>query len=109
MTVDATYLDQDVAGNNNDNRFFYGPLCDIDVFQEIQVPIPDKLGGGTTPPEMFRSCPSGIKQGYAVITSWPIPLFPGYVPVGWYEARAEAITQDGRRIFCVEGTFEVTT
>lgn len=105
MTVNATYLDEDLPDNN---PFFYGPLCDIDVFQKIQVPIPDKLGGGMTPKEMFRSCPSGIREGDAVITSWPIPLWPEYVPVGWYKAKAEAVTQDGRRIFCVEGTFEVT-
>ncbi|KAM7212920.1 hypothetical protein V8F06_011675 [Rhypophila decipiens] len=105
MTVNTTYLDKDLPGNN---PFFWGPLCDIDVLQEISVPIPDSEGGGETRADLHRSCPEGIREGYAVLTSWPIPLFPGFVPTGRFHAKAEAITQDGRRIFCVEGTFEVT-
>lgn len=38
-----------------------------------------------------------------------MPLSPQEVPEGLWEVRAEATTKDGRRIFCVEGSFNVTT
>jgi hypothetical protein len=38
-----------------------------------------------------------------------MPLSPQEVPEGKYELRAEARTQDGKRIFCVEGSFDITT
>ena len=84
-------------------------LCDIDVFQEISVPKP---GGGdelNDEPRMHRACPPNIGMGYAIVSSPPIPLTPQTVPQGKYNLRAEAITQDGKRIFCVEGSFDITT
>jgi hypothetical protein len=85
---------------------YNSPLCDIDVFQEISLPIPGT--GGSFPPRMHRSCRPGIRQGYATVSSPPLPLYPQMVPVGRWEIRAEAKTQDGRRIFCVKGEFNVT-
>ena len=97
-------------------QLFDNPLCDIDVFQEIEVE-------GHKGAYSHRSCPPGIREGYAVISSPPIPLSPGYgfthgklpkdfleylstdLYIGKYEIRAEATTQDGRSIFCVEGSF----
>ena len=58
---------------------------------------------------MHRACPPDIDKGYAVMSSPPMPLSPDEVPVDTYKLRAEAITQDGKRIFCIEGTFNVTT
>ena len=91
---------------------YFSPLCDIDVFQEILVPYPgqDEDAGqdaGPEVPRMHRSCPPAIQEGYAEILSPPIPLgWP--VPEGEWEVRAEAMTQDRKRIFCVQGTFNVT-
>jgi hypothetical protein len=84
---------------------YYSPLCDIDVFQDVFVPRPDHEN---YPIGQHRSCPPSIHPGYAKISSPPIPLYPFAAPVGEWEVRAEATTQDGRRIFCVEGTFNVT-
>ena len=63
----------------------------------------------TGPSRMHRACPPDIKKGYAVVSSPPMPLTPQTVPEGKYELRAEAMTQDGKRIFCIEGSFDVTT
>jgi hypothetical protein len=79
-------------------------LCDIEIFQEIVLPRP----GGGSKNGMHRSCPPSIQPGYAWVNSPGIPLYPFMVPVGLYDIRAEAMTQDKRRIFCVEGTFNIT-
>lgn len=60
-------------------------------------------------PRLHRACPLEIGVGYAVMSSPPMPLTPQTVPEGKYDLRAEATTQEGRRIFCVQGTFDVTT
>ena len=49
--------------------FFDGPLCDIDVFQYIE--IDDFVG-------LHRSCPPGISKGTAAINSPPIPISPQF-------------------------------
>lgn len=85
---------------------YYSPLCDIDVIQEITIQSP--AGDYDKEPRSHRSCPPSIEKGYAVISSPPMPLTPQTVPEGRYEVRAEAVTQDGRIIFCVEGSFDVT-
>lgn len=86
---------------------YYSPLCDIDVYQDIKVQSP--AGDYDKEPRSHRSCPPSIHEGYALVSSPPMPLYPFVVPEGRYEIRAEAMTQDGRRIFCVEGAFNVTT
>ena len=68
---------------------------------------PSHWSGGK--PRMHRACPPEIGVGYAVISSPPIPLTPLTVPEGKYDLRAEAFTQQGQRIFCIQGTFDVTT
>ena len=73
------------------------------------MPRPGGKHGNHAAPSMHRACPPDIEKGYAVVSSPPMPLSPDEVPVGEYEIRAEAITQDGKRIFCVEGIFNVTT
>ncbi|KAK8070579.1 hypothetical protein PG997_010782 [Apiospora hydei] len=86
----------------------YMPLCDLNVFQKVSLPLPpgsDDDGHQTTPVEMHRTCPSGILKGYAEIGSPPMLLYPEFVPIGKWEVRAEAMTREGRRIFCVEGSF----
>lgn len=103
-----------VNGRPEREPLYYSPLCDIDVFQEISVPTPgsdDKFdqNADTEPPRMHRACPRAIQKGYVVVSSPPMPLTPQTVPEGKYELRAEAMTQDGKRIFCVEGSFDVTT
>ncbi|KAF4459270.1 phosphatidylglycerol phosphatidylinositol transfer [Fusarium albosuccineum] len=85
---------------------YFSPLCDVDVFQYAEIPIPgsdEKAALG-----LHRSCPPSIQDGYAVISSPPIPLRPDMVPTGKWEVRAEAQTQDRRRIFCVKASFDVT-
>jgi len=96
-----------VNGRQELGPLYDSPLCDIDVFQQMTAPRPG--GDGETPLGLHRSCPSGIKEGYAEVSSPPMPLRPDMVPTGRYELRAEAKTQDGRRIFCVEGSFDITT
>ena len=103
-----------ITGSINERRelepLYNSPLCDIDVFQEFSVPRPggddDELHDE---PGMHRACPPDIAKGYAVVSSPPMPLTAQTVPVGKYNLRAEAMTQDGKRIFCVEGVFDVTT
>jgi hypothetical protein len=56
---------------------------------------------------LHRACPPNIQKGYTEISSPPIPLSPMTVPEGKYELRAEARTQDGRRIFCIDGSFDI--
>lgn len=51
--------------------FFDNPLCDINVFQEIEVV-------GQKGENMHRICPSGTREGYGVISSPPIPLSAEY-------------------------------
>ena len=105
-----------ITGSINGRRelepLYNSLLCDIDVFQEISVPRPrghdDELLHDE-PPRMHRACPPDIAKGYAVVSSPPMPLTPQTVPEGKYDLRAEAMTQDGKRIFCVEGRFDVTT
>ena len=38
-----------------------------------------------------------------------MPLTPYTAPEGRYDLRAEAMTLEGERIFCVKGEFDVTT
>ncbi|KAK7946243.1 Phosphatidylglycerol/phosphatidylinositol transfer protein [Apiospora aurea] len=85
---------------------FYMPQCDLNLFQKVSLPLPPGGGGDgyqETPVEMHRVCPSGIRKGYAEISSPPVLLYPEFVPIGKWEVRAEATTREGRRIFCVEG------
>ncbi len=86
---------------------YYSPLCDIDVFQEIIVQSP--AGDYDKTPRLQRSCPPTIEAGYAIVSSPPMPLTTLTAPEGRYKVRVEAITKDGRMIFCVEGDFDVTT
>jgi hypothetical protein len=87
-------------------------LCDIDVWQDLTLPTPTP---GVDPPHYgnmsreHRSCPPEIRVGYAVVESPPMPLYPQQVPEGKWDLRAEATTQEGKRIFCIQGTFNVTT
>jgi hypothetical protein len=94
-----------INGRKELGPMYYSPLCDLDVFQEVDVPYPDH---SHDPRGMHRSCPPSIHPDYAVIQSPDMPLYPERVPLGEWELRAEAFTQDGRRIFCLEGTFNVT-
>ena len=96
-----------INGRPEPEPLYYSPLCDIDIFQEIIVQSP--AGDYDQKPRFHRSCPPDIQEGYALISSPPMPLSPQTVPEGRYQIRAEATTQDGRRIFCVEGGFDVTT
>ncbi|KAL8724613.1 MAG: hypothetical protein Q9181_006753 [Wetmoreana brouardii] len=108
-TGDVPWLNITGSINGHPERepLYYSPLCDIDVFQEIIVQSP--AGDYHKKPSFHRSCPPSIQGGYAVVSSPPVPLTPQTVPEGRYQVRAEAMTQDGRRIFCVEGSFDVTT
>lgn len=83
------------------------PLCDINVHQFITLPRP--TGDKKDIFGMHRSCPPAIEKGYAEITSPAIPLYPFMDLLGEWKLRAEATTQKGEIIFCVEGTFDVTT
>lgn len=94
-----------VNGRDELGPVYDAPLCDINVFQKVLVPRPG--GGHEGEYRQHRSCPPGIQKGYATISSPPIPLYPEAFPVGRYDLRAEALTQDGRRIFCVKGEFDV--
>ena len=107
-TGDVPWLNVTGAINGRPERepLYYSPLCDIDVFQEVVVQSP--TGDYDQTPRLHRSCPPSIQSGYAVVSSPPIPLTPLTVPEGRYDLRAEATTQDGRRVFCVEGSFDVT-
>lgn len=95
-----------INGHEELEPFYYAPLCDIDVYQKISVPRPDHkpvdLEG------LHRSCPPAIQSGYAQIWSPPMPLYSFAVHEGTYVVRAEATTQDGRQIFCVKGSFNIT-
>ncbi len=64
---------------------------------------------GGREPRLHRACPPEIGVGYAVVSSPPIPLTPLTAVVGKYDLRAEAMTLEGRRIFCIQGMFDVTT
>ena len=68
---------------------------------------PGDWGGRT--PRLHRSCPPEIGVGWAMVSSPPIPLTPLTAVEGRYELKAEAMTGEGERIFCVEGGFDVTT
>lgn len=102
-----------INGRQELSPLYSAPLCDIDVFQELSMPTPtpsvdpSHWSGGE--PRLHRACPPEIGVGYAVVSSPPMPLTPQTVPEGKYDLRAEAMTLDGRRIFCVQGTFDVTT
>ncbi|KAK8023732.1 Phosphatidylglycerol/phosphatidylinositol transfer protein [Apiospora rasikravindrae] len=85
---------------------FMLPLCDLNVFQKVSLPLPS--GTGSTPAEMHRACPSDIQRGYAEISSPTLLLYPEFVPIGKWKVRAEATTLEGRRVFCVEGEFLVS-
>lgn len=95
-----------INGRLEREPLYYSPLCDIDVFQPITVQSP--AGDYDKKPRFHRSCPPSIQEGHALVSSPPMLLSPQTVPEGRYEVRAEAMTQDGRRIFCVEGSFDVT-
>jgi len=95
-----------INGRKELGPMYYAPLCDIDVWQTVHVQRPD--GNDERDSHSHRSCPPAIQEGYAVISSPPIPMYPSVAPEGIWEVRAEATTQDGRRIFCVEGSFNVT-
>ena len=87
-------------------------LCDINVFSKISVSRPEddhEHNDHDAEVRTHRSCPPNIQKGYAVVSSPPLPLSPQTVREGKYELRAEARTQGGKRIFCVEGSFDVTT
>ncbi|TVY34234.1 hypothetical protein LOCC1_G008622 [Lachnellula occidentalis] len=88
-------------GRSELSPLFDAPLCDINVFQQIQLPGQNDVG-------THRSCPPAIQEGYAEIQSPHIPVQPPMVPDGLYEIRANATTQDGRSIFYVEGSFNIT-
>jgi hypothetical protein len=94
-----------VNGRKELSEMYYSPLYDIDVFQEVDVLYPDHIHD---PRGIYRSCPPSIHLGYTEIKSPGIPLYPFRVPLGEWEVRAEAFTQDGRRIFYMEGTFNIT-
>ena len=102
-----------ITGSINGRRelepLYNSLLCDIDVFQEFSVPRPGGDNELSGEPRMHRACPPKIGKGYAVVSSPPMPLTPQTVPQGKYNLRAEATTQDGKRIFCVEGSFDITT
>lgn len=106
-TGDVPWLNITGSINGRPERepLYYSPLCDIDVFQEITVQSP--AGDYDEKPRLHRSCPPSIHEGYAIVSSPPMPLSPQTVPEGSYALRAEAMAQDGRRIFCVEGSFDV--
>ncbi|KAH8892993.1 hypothetical protein GQ53DRAFT_745929 [Thozetella sp. PMI_491] len=86
---------------------YYAPLCDIDVFQRMPMSAPGEERE-PDPPRIHRSCPPNIREGYAIVSSPPMPLHPQVVPAGRYEIRAEATTQDMKRIFCLIASFDVT-
>lgn len=102
-----------ITGSINGRRelepLYNSLLCDIDVFQDVSVPRPGGDNELNGEPRMHRACPPNIEKGYAVVSSPPMPLTPQIVPQGKYDLRAEAMTQGGKRIFCVEGSFDVTT
>ena len=102
-----------ITGSINGRRelepLYNSLLCDIDVFQEFSVPRPGGDDELNDEARMHRACPPNIGKGYAVVSSPPMPLTPQTVPLGKYNLRAEATTQDGKRIFCVEGSFDITT
>jgi hypothetical protein len=108
-TGDVPWLNITGSINGRPERepMYYSPLCDVDVFQNVKMPVPG--GDDETALGLHRSCPPGIQEGYAIISSPPLPLHPDMVPTGRWEVRAEAETRDGKGIFCVEGTFDVTT
>jgi hypothetical protein len=82
-----------------------GPLCDINVFQKIPMPVPGHHD--VIHKTLHRACPPGINPGYARIEAPPLPLYPFFNLDGKWDVHAEATTDDGRRIFCIEGTFVV--
>ncbi|KAK8876994.1 MD-2-related lipid-recognition [Apiospora arundinis] len=97
-----------INGREELEPMFSAPLCDINVFQEIDVPLPG--GGHQGGDRMHRSCPPSIstqKKGYAQISSPAIPLYPFAVPAGRWNLTAEAFTQEGKRIFCIKGEFDL--
>ena len=81
----------------------------MDEFQESSAPRPRGGDELDDRPRMHRACPPDIKNGYAVVSSPPMPLSPQTVPWGKYNIRVEAMTQGGKRILCVEGSFDITT
>lgn len=83
----------------------------MDEFQEISAPRPRGGDELDDEPRIHRACPPDIKKGYAVVGSPPMPLSPQRVPWGKYNIRVEAMTQGGKRIFCVEaqGSFDIMT
>ena len=102
-----------INGRQELSPLYNAPLCDIDVFQKLSMHTPTP---GVEPshrsreePRLHRACPPEIGVGYAVVSSPPMPLTPQTVPEGKYDLRAEAMTQEGKRIFCVQGAFNVTT
>ena len=92
---------------------YFSPLCDIDFSQKISVPNPGSdddfhKDAGTELPRLHRACPLAIRNGYAVVSSPPLPLTALTVPERKFEVQAEATTQDGKSIFCVERSFNIT-
>ena len=73
------------------------------------TPSVDPSHWGGREPRLHRACPPEIGVGYAVVSSPPMPLTPLTAVEGKYDLRAEAMTLEGQRIFCVQGTFDVTT
>ena len=93
-----------------DIQVFNAPLCDIDVFREIAIPTPTP---GVDPDHWkseirsHRICPPGIKSaGPAFVGVSGISLDD--VLTRRWDLRAEAMTLDGRRIFCVRGEVDLT-
>lgn len=69
--------------------------------------VPNVIGDRKDYFGMSRASPA-IEEGYTEIDSPAMPLYPGMNLAGEWTVRAEATTQKGERIFCVEGTFNVT-
>ena len=95
-----------INGRPEREPHFYSALSDIDVFQEIVVQSP--ADDDDKKLSFHRSCPLSIQEGYAVVSSPPMPSTPQTVVEERYVLRAETVTQDWGRIFCIEESFEIT-
>lgn len=62
---------------------------------------------GGREPRLHRARPPEMGFGYAVVSSPPMPLTPLTAVEGKYDLHAEAMTQEGQRISCIQDTFNV--